>query len=412
MQTIHKQRVALCNSIDEMLSAYENGEQLSNQNWMDLNDAFGSFGLPLENILFELVEKMANNDTESFTELRRYFDRMYDNVHLAAAESCLVSEDYTIGKFGYDREFASYISYIHSKSSKELYNDVYERLIEVKEKNPDWYSLITAGSRGWYFETNWLDGVDGDNNSLITNRIAALKCNADKLVQLYTILSDAVSRRSLLAIIKFYLTWDYSDCLKIASYADLEIDTSIYPFYENEVFVDCGCYIGDTVVQYANVVNDKWKQVYTYDISRPSIEVIKKNLADLNNVDIRHKGTGDKNTLMTLVGMDQPFHGNKLSSTGEGEKIPVVRLDDDIKEPISYLKIDCEGMDKETLNGAYGHIRKYHPKLHVDSYHKLGDLIDIPFLILKIDPTYSLSLRIMHSIGEPFRFPITGFYGV
>jgi len=69
-------------------------------------------------------------------------------------------------------------------------------------------------------------------------------------------------------------------------------------------------------------------------------------------------------------------------------------------------------MDKETLNGSVDQIRRYHPKMHVDSYHKLGDLIDIPFLIEEIDPTYILHLRIMHELGAPFRFPIMAFFGI
>ena len=46
------------------------------------------------------------------------------------------------------------------------------------------------GIRGWYFETNWLDGVDGGNNSLVTNRITTLKNNVDKIEWLYDHLED------------------------------------------------------------------------------------------------------------------------------------------------------------------------------------------------------------------------------
>jgi len=179
--------------------------------------------------------------------------------------------------------------------------------------------------------------------------------------------------------------------------------------------VDCGSYIGDTVAQYVNTVNHHFTRVYTYDISGASIKKIKEVLASLPNTIIRHAGTGDTNTEMSLIGMDQAFHGNKLSTAETGavvERVEVVRLDDDIKEPISFLKIDCEGMDKETLRGAQGQIKRYHPKLHVDSYHKLADLVDVPMLIREIDPGYSLYLRIPHSFKVQPRFPSMAYYAL
>jgi FkbM family methyltransferase len=190
------------------------------------------------------------------------------------------------------------------------------------------------------------------------------------------------------------------------------VDTAVYPIYENEVFVDCGSYVGDTVLQYITTVNNNFARVYTYDISGASIKVIKKVLAPFSNIIIRHAGTGDTNSEMNLIGVDQAFHGNMLSTAETDaavEMVKVVRLDDDIKEPISFLKIDCEGMDKETLSGAQGQIRRYHPKLHVDSYHKLADLVNVPMLIREIDPSYSLYLRIPRDFSVQPRFPAMAY---
>jgi FkbM family methyltransferase len=177
------------------------------------------------------------------------------------------------------------------------------------------------------------------------------------------------------------------------------------------VFVDCGSYIGDTVAQYVNTVNSDYRRVYAYDISRHSVEIIKKNLAPLSNVVVRHKGTGDVNGEMTQVGSDRAFEGNKLSADGGNavDQVEVTRLDDDIKEPITFLKVDCEGMDKETLRGARELISVGHPKLHVDSYHKLADIVDVPRLIREIDPAYTLYLRLPCLINTPLRFPCPAF---
>jgi len=101
--------------------------------------------------------------------------------------------------------------------------------------------------------------------------------------------------------------------------------------------------------------------------------------------------------------------GNRLSALDSHpaviEKVKVVRLDDDIPEPITFLKIDVEGMDKETLRGASGLIRKYHPKLNVDAYHQLADIVDIPWQIREIDKSYTLYLRLPLVSDAHLRFP-------
>jgi len=274
---------------------------------------------------------------------------------------------------------------------------------------------LTERSHGWFHEDLKLNGIGGADNSLIKNRAATLKSNIDKIEQLYENLSDATSRRSLCAIMNCWLTWNYKDWTNIAVYSNDVVDTAVYPFYDDEVFIDCGSYIGDTVVQYVNTVNQDFAHVYTYDISAASIENIKKVLASLSRVNIRHAGTGEVNTEMNMVGVDQAFHGNKLVETDSAavvEKVQVVRIDDDVKEPISFLKIDCEGMDKETLRGAQGQIRRYHPKLHVDSYHKLADIIDVPTLIHELDPSYTLYLRVPRNFSVEPRFPAMAYMAV
>ena len=404
-------------SMDELLGAYEEGTDISAGYWEEMASALHAFELPDENIMFGLIEKIRDGDNTNdvFNELRRYFDRFFDAQTSAAAASAKISEDYRSCKYGSDSEFSLYIEMIRSTSVRDIAAGILDRLRSVSRENPEYYKLITEQSRGWYHERLLLDGIGGENNSLIINRAATLKNNADQIEWLYENLCDAISRRSLNAIINFWLTWDYSDWLELAVRSNDVVDTAVYPFYDDEVFVDCGSYIGDTVMQYVNTVNKDFARVYTYDISSGSIKEIKKTLAFLPNVEVRHKGTGDANCEMNLVGFDQAWHGNQLSSSNgvvPVEKVSVVRLDDDIKEPISFLKIDCEGMDKETLRGAHGQICKYHPKLHVDSYHKLADLVNVPTLIREIDPSYTLYLRIPLNEGVQPRFPSLAYMAI
>jgi hypothetical protein len=124
---------------------------------------------------------------------------------------------------------------------------------------------------------------------------------------------------------------------------------------------------------------------------------------------------------MNFVGSDEIYAANKLSENPEEsgmqvvDTVRVVKLDDDIKEEITFLKIDCEGMDKETLRGASGLVKKYHPRIHLDSYHKIEDLIEVPKLIKEIDPSYTLYFRITEPYGLTgsfHYFPVIAYFAV
>jgi len=412
---IQKQIVELLLSVDEIISAALAGESVHPDNWISAREGLEALGLPSVNTMYEYIDDIIGGDNSVVPELQKYFVRFYEAQVSAYARLMTCSDTYLDGKYGSDREFMQYVHFINQNSHTALYDFVYGNLVKLNEKNPNYHKLLTDDSKGWYFENNWLDGVGGANNSLIANRISTLKDNLPRIEQLYNNLADSISRRSLNALIKFWLTWDNTDWRAISiCYCDV-VDTSVYMFYDDEVFVDCGSYIGDTVVQYINAVNQQFKRVYTYDISGKSIDIIKQNLGQIENIDIRHKGTGEFNTEMSVVGVDQAFHGNKLSDSNQGnvvEKVQVVRLDDDIKEPISFLKVDVEGVDKETLRGAKNHIRHTHPKIHVDSYHRLADIVDVPELIWEIDPTYSIYFRLINTVDNPPRFPTPAFLAV
>ena len=403
MHKKHIKKLGLLLKIDEILSK-------NKQNFNLLSKNFKELGISEKNIIFTYIEN------KNIEEIKKVFYKIFDTHTIAAADSAKISENYKEGKYGCDREFLAYINLVKNNSAETLAKEAFEKLIKLKETDPSYYDLLTIGSRFWYMGANWLDGAEGENNSLIINRMNTLTQNAERLEWLYENLADSLSRRSLNAIIKFWLTWDYSDWLKLSLYYCDVVDTQIFPFYDNEVFVDCGSYIGDTVLQYANTVNNKHKRIYTYDISSASIREMNKNLENLSNVVIRHSGTGDKNTNMDMIGLNQPHGGNRLATEEASplavERVKVVRLDDDINEEVTFLKIDVEGMDKETLIGAKNIVEKYHPKLNVDAYHKLEDIVDVPWLIRQIDENYVLYLRLPMLLEYQPRFPFATFMAI
>jgi len=412
MNNEEKQQLVFLNTINEVVEFVKNNPEADENVFDKLKEALLSTGISENSRMVEILDTIKTGGS-SLDEFVVLFDKWFDLSIIALTNRIKTSKTYRTGVFGCDRQFNKLISEIRDNDAQSLITNAMDCLKKIKKENNSFYELLTVGYRGWYFETNRLDGVDGGDNSLLTNRITTLKNNLDKIEWLYDHLEDNLSKKSLNAFINNWLTFSMQEALKVSAYATNNIVvTDIFPLYEKEVFVDCGSYIGDTVAEFVEEFNLSYHRIYTYDISAPTVDIMKSNLKELHDIVYNVKGVADKHGELSLVGYDIPFHGNRLV-TGEGlNKVPIVKLDDDIEEPITFLKIDVEGLDKEAIAGAKNHIVKYHPKLHVDTYHKLVDFFEVPLLINSIDPTYRFYLRLPNSIENPLMFPTTCIYAI
>ena len=68
-------------------------------------------------------------------------------------------------------------------------------------------------------------------------------------------------------------------------------------------------------------------------------------------------------------------------------------LDEDITEPISFVKMDIEGSELDALIGAKRHITEEHPKLAVCTYHNNHHIWEVPRLMKACNPDYRLYMR-------------------
>jgi FkbM family methyltransferase len=400
-------------TMNEAIVYIKQNEKVEECVYDNFKEALLSLGVNKENRMIELIESM-KSDRSNLEEFINIFEKWFDVNIITLSNRIKTSESYKNGFLGCDRKFKSLIAVIKNNSAKALIDNAMTCLKDIREKDSELYKLLTVGYRGWYFESNWLDGVDGENNSLVTNRITTLKNNTEKIEWLYDHLEDNLSKSSLNALIVSWLTFSMQDALKISTYHTQNgvANPDIFPFYENEVYVDCGSFVGDTVLEFINEFNKTYRKIYTYEISAATVDVMQKNLKELDNIVFNVKGISDRSGELNLAGVNAPFPGNHLVEGNGIAKVPIVKLDDDVQEGMTFLKIDVEGLDKEAIIGAENHIKKNHPKIHIDTYHKLVDVFEVPLLIHSIDPTYNFYLRISNSFEKRLMFATTCIYAI
>ena len=154
-----------------------------------------------------------------------------------------------------------------------------------------------------------------------------------------------------------------------------------YEIYsDNEVYVDCGAYNGDTARKYSKFTDGRYKKIFVLEPMQENIKLLKATVAKLHDVELFPVGAWkEKNTLC----FEENGSASKAVESDCGSAIDVNSLDNMfLDQNVTFIKMDIEGSEYEALLGARKIIEKCMPKLAICVYHKPTDLINI-FMFLR-----------------------------
>ena len=148
---------------------------------------------------------------------------------------------------------------------------------------------------------------------------------------------------------------------------------NIYSIYsdfipkEGQVVVDIGAQYGDYAILCSKVYKAK---VYTFEPLPENFKEITENIKinGLNERQIQafNVALGNKDKTEVLS-----YSGDMANNIGEGEKIEVkFRTLDSYKIKPDIMKIDVEGFELDVLEGAVETIKKFHPKIIIETHSK------------------------------------------
>lgn len=163
---------------------------------------------------------------------------------------------------------------------------------------------------------------------------------------------------------------------------------------ENEVFVQAGCFNGDTQKSYINWFGDHYEKMITFEPNESQYDVSAGILSSIPRVELVKAGLSDRSG---TVRFDLKAPGVSAISDAGTEEIQVVSLDEYMSEKrVTFIALDVEGEEYKALKGAEKIIRDQKPKLAISVYHKAEDIYELPELIKSIRPDYQLYLRHYH----------------
>lgn len=299
-------------------------------------------------------------------------------------------------KNAFDQEFIGLLEYVWHKSESALVQEMKNVLNEWRKipRGKETYKSFVG-----YFERFPLWGTmhpeRGDYDTL-KRRAVVLKRHSYDFLWLYRRLNDYLSRRTLAAILINWAVLNLDYPRKVKSIFPDYWEPDLFPDNKGDVLVDVGAYTGDSIEKYVRVYGDGYKKIYAYEVSPESCEAMQANVErlGLHDVVIRNKGAGSQHGELYLSRSASDASANQLSADeAAGQSIEVVPLDEDISEPVTFLKMDIEGAEWDALLGCERIISQDHPKLAVCVYHGYDDLWRIPALLDSMYPDYEFYLR-------------------
>lgn len=206
-------------------------------------------------------------------------------------------------------------------------------------------------------------------------------------------LYDDRSKEVFDGIINYRITGEYKHLKNIINQPQYFLRDILRPT-EHEVFVDCGGYIGDTVMGFIKFVRKKYDWIYMLEPDEANIDKAQRILKKWDNIDIiPYASYSRKDTMHFNTGK-----GVVSSLEADGDvTIPCESLDNLLGDKrITFIKMDIEGAELESLKGAEKIIKEQKPKLAVCIYHKPEDMYEIPMLIKSYVPQYRIYIRHHH----------------
>lgn len=170
-------------------------------------------------------------------------------------------------------------------------------------------------------------------------------------------------------------------------------EPEICPLTGNEVFLDGGCFIGDTAEEFIRQVSGHYQHIFGFEPDEHNLEKAKKILGSYENIDVMLGGLWSQTGVFNF---ESGNFGNSHISREGNSVIHTFSIDDFFsgkQQMPTFIKMDIEGAEQEALDGAAEILRRYQPKLAVCVYHNLEDMYMLPQRILHYNPNYALMLR-------------------
>jgi FkbM family methyltransferase len=207
----------------------------------------------------------------------------------------------------------------------------------------------------------------------------------------FSLFEEELSKRVFYERILYCVTGDPSWLIPIRSQSSQYFEKGIIKLSNDEIFIDGGAFIGDTVEEFLRITDSKFDKIYAFEPEESKHAEFYKIAEKNPNIKLFPYGLWSENACLQFD--DRDNEGSMIREDGN-ITINVTSIDQVLNgKEATFIKLDIQGAEIEALIGAKDTITKYRPKLAICVYHKSLDIVKIPIYLKSIVPQYKLYLR-------------------
>jgi len=234
-------------------------------------------------------------------------------------------------------------------------------------------------------------------------RPSSVLAAANHVTRAASLWADSASREEFERQVRWRLSGDFGDLA--GPVADQYFPRDLLSLRAGEAFVDCGAFDGDTLRELVN----RCPEFASVDAFEPD----PANFAALEGCAAALTRPSDDRVRLHRAATDREGGRRRFSAAGaagafvetpaseaagcepaHGTRVPCVTLDDVLEGvPVTFIKMDVEGAEADTLLGAQRLLRERRPVVAVSSYHHQADVWQLPALVAALTEDYRLHLR-------------------
>lgn len=217
--------------------------------------------------------------------------------------------------------------------------------------------------------------------------------NETEFSKAYSLFEDELSKKIFVAYLNTRINKNYKYMLPFGK-GKTYFNNEIFELSDDEVYVDCGAYNGDSVKSFLESVEMKYKSIYAIEPDKENFEEIKRYVNDqkIKNIFLINSGVWKKKDKLGFSETGKQ-EGSIIEKSTE-HYIEVDALDNILHgEKATLVKLSVQGAEESALIGAENMLKKDKPKLAITIFMKPDALIKLPNIIKKINPEYKLYLR-------------------
>ncbi len=220
--------------------------------------------------------------------------------------------------------------------------------------------------------------------------IETLDKYASEIEETYKLLADEQSRLVFRNSLEYRISGKIKYLFDCESERD-EVFQNIIKLDEHETYVDLGAYRGDTVEEFLLMTHGLYDYIYALEPDIKNYQKLLENMGSLDNAEFINKASWSDKRVVNFEGGG----GRNSNITGNGETAVHTTDVDSVLggRSATYIKMDVEGAEAETLEGLKATLIEYKPKLAISAYHRTGDIFTLPLLVKKLNPEYKIFLR-------------------